>query len=252
MPAEDVIPAAERLKGIPFDVPGVEYTHYEDQCTFDYFLKKHCPDDEALHVLAPIVRGADTDDHSLSQQAAGLRAISAGLAFNIQDDYELLKTGMVLYDTLYSWAKHLRQTKHTRSPAEKMLLQVLHTYQEQVAVTRKVPEWVDELKNRIQDQIDTNLTLTELSRSLDINPAYVSRVFGRYFDNLSYGEYIRKLRIDRAIELLTTTRYSLSEIAYLTGFSDQSHFTRIFKKVMQINPSGYRKNMRKGKTDTNS
>jgi len=104
----------------------------------------------------------------------------------------------------------------------------------------------------IQDQIDTNLTLSlnDLSESLAVNPAYVSRVFSRYFDDLSFGDYIRKLRIDKAIQLLTSTNYSLSEIAYLTGFSDQSHFTRIFKKIMQQNPSDYRKNYRKGKTDT--
>ncbi len=250
VPAEVVIQTAERLNAIPFDIPGVEYTHYEDQCTFDYFLKKHRLDDEALHVLAPIVRGADTDDHSLARESAGLWAVSAGLAFNMQDDKELLDYGMLIYDALYSWAKHLRETRHTQSPVEKILLEVLHTYQKETASARKIPEWVEELKNRIQDQIDTNLTLTELSRSLDVNPAYVSRVFGRYFDNLSYGEYIRKLRIERAIELLTTTRYSLSEIAYLTGFSDQSHFTRIFKMVMQVNPSEYRKNIGKGKTDT--
>lgn len=250
VPAEAVIQTAERLNAIPFDIPGVEYTHYEDQCTFDYFLKKHRLDDEALHVLAPIVRGADTDDHSLARESAGLWAVSAGLAFNVQDDKELLDYGMLIYDALYSWAKHLRETRHTQSPVEKILLEVLHTYQKETASARKIPEWVEELKNRIQDQIDTNLMLTELSRSLDVNPAYVSRVFGRYFDNLSYGEYIRKLRIERAIELLTTTRYSLSEIAYLTGFSDQSHFTRIFKMVMQINPSEYRKNIGKGKTDT--
>ncbi|WP_425423324.1 helix-turn-helix domain-containing protein [Spirosoma luteum] len=104
----------------------------------------------------------------------------------------------------------------------------------------------------IQDQIDTNLalSLTDLSQSLDVNPAYVSRTFARYFDDLSFGDYIRKLRIDKAVHLLETTTYTLTEIAYLTGFSDQSHFTRIFKKQMGQNPSEYRKQERKSKVDT--
>jgi YesN/AraC family two-component response regulator len=108
-----------------------------------------------------------------------------------------------------------------------------------------VPEWARELKEIIQDQIDTNLnlTLTGLSEALQVHPAYLSREFSKYFDNLSFGDYIRKLRIDKAIQLLDTSTHSLTEIAYLTGFSDQSHFTRIFKKHMGKSPSAYKKTL---------
>ncbi len=251
VPEANVLTQAEALRAIPFDVPGVEYTHYEDRCTFDYFLQKHALTDTALHQIAPIVRGADTDDHSLAAQSAGLWAISAGLAFNIEDDQQLLAQGLVLYDALYSWAKHLQSVRHTQSPTEQLLLAVLHRFLEPSG-KRKVPVWVGELKEAIQDQIDTNLTLslTELAESLDVNPAYVSRTFARYFDDLSFGDYIRKLRIEKALHLLNNTAYSLTEIAYLTGFSDQSHFTRIFKKQTGQNPSEYRKKGRKGKTHT--
>jgi YesN/AraC family two-component response regulator len=119
-------------------------------------------------------------------------------------------------------------------------------------IKHKVPGWAKELKEIIQDQLDTNLSVSlgDVSKELDINPAYLSREFSKYFDNLSFGDYIRKKRIDKAIELLQTP-YSLTEIAYLTGFSDQSHFTRIFKKHTGKNPSDYRKELQKGKKDTN-
>ncbi|QMW02657.1 chromate resistance protein ChrB domain-containing protein [Spirosoma foliorum] len=251
VPEDQVIQQAQELKAVPFDVPNVEYTHYEDRCTFDYFLQKHALTDSTLHAMAPIVRGADTDDHALAAQSAGLWAISAGLSFNIQDDQQLLAQGMVIYDALYSWAKHLQTVKHTQSPTERLLLEILNTYLNRED-KRKSPVWVHELKELIQDQIDTNLTLslTELSENLAINPTYVSRTFARYFDNLSFGDYIRKLRIEKALQLLETTTYNLTEIAYLTGFSDQSHFTRIFKKQIGQNPSQYRKNQLKGKADT--
>jgi len=251
VPDGEVVARAEALGAIPYDVPGVEYTHYEDRCTFDYILQKHNLTDPALLMLAPIVRGADTDDHTLAAQSAGLWAITAGLAYNFRDDHQLLAQGMVLYDGLYSWARYLPHAKHTQSPTERLLLQVLHVAE---PGKRKTPAWVNELKELIQDQIDTNLSLslTELAESLDVNPTYVSRVFARYFDERSFGEYIRKLRIEKALQLLESTTYSLSEIAYLTGFSDQSHFTRIFKKRMGQNPSDYRKNRRKGKAGTNA
>ena len=246
VPFDQVIEKATDLNATPFDVPGVELTHKNDLCTFDALIKKYDLDDPALAVMAPIVRGADTDRHNLASQASGLWAIAAGMAYNIKDDQELLKAGMVIYDALYTWATHLQNVKHTESPVEQLLIEVYQKFLKKGS-TDKVPAWATELKTIIQDQIDTNLTLslTGISNELNVNPAYVSREFSKYFDDLSFGEYIRKLRINKAIAYIETTDYSLSEIAYLTGFSDQSHFTRIFKLETGIKPSQFKKNRNK-------
>lgn len=252
-PFAEIPEKVQTLGAIPFDMPGVEFTHYEDRCTFDYFLEKYELKDPALETMALIVRGADTDDHSLASQAAGLWAISAGMAYNIRDDYELLEKGMLLYDALYSWAKYLPKEKHTHNPTEKLLLQVFNKcLQPDEQIPKKVPDWAKGLKETIQDQIDTNLSLSlkEVSEALQVHPAYLSREFSKYFDNLSFGDYIRKLRIEKAMLLLEQTDHSLSEIAYLTGFSDQSHFSRIFKKHTGRNPSDYKKSLVKGKKET--
>lgn len=250
VPAEMVKEQAQVLTAIPFDVPDVEYSHYQDKCTFDYILEKHHLHDPALHSMAEIVRGADTDRHDLASQASGLWAISAGLAFNVKDDYELLEKGMLIYDALYSWARHLQKEKHTQNPVDHVFIDVYNKFIKQKSAQRKTPEWVKELKQIIQDQIDSNLNLTEISKDLDINPSYLSREFSKHFNNLSFGEYIRKLRIEKAMELMKENRYSLTEIAYLTGFSDQSHFTRIFKQHTSKSPSAYKKELAKGKRDT--
>ncbi len=243
VPADKVIEQSKKLNAIPFDVTGVEYTHYEDQCTFDYIIRKHQLKDPALYTLATIVRGADTDRHDIASQSSGLWAISAGLSFNIKDDHALLEKGMLLYDALYSWAKFLQHEKHTENSSEKLLLDVYNKFLRQKTSEKKIPLWARELKEIIQDQIDTNLTLSlkDISKSLNVHPTYLSREFSRYFDDLSFGDYIRKLRIERATEMLKTSDHSLAEIAYLTGFSDQSHFTRTFKKVTGIGPFQYRK-----------
>ncbi|MDN3583411.1 chromate resistance protein ChrB domain-containing protein [Mucilaginibacter flavus] len=253
VPFEEVLTKADELGAIPFDLPQVEYTHYNDQCTFDYFIKKHGLKDAALNRIAAIVRGADTDRPDFAPQSAGLEALFSGLAYNIKDDLELLELGMTIYDGLYSWAKHLHQLKHTQAgPVEQMLLEVFHKYIKQ-SNSRKAPEWATELKEMIQDQLDTNMTLSlqQVSEELEINPTYLSREFSKYFDNLTFGDYIRKLRIEKAISLMTDSAYSLTEIAYLTGFSDQSHFNRIFKKQTGQNPSVYKKSILKSKAGTN-
>lgn len=245
VPFEKVKSKAKELGAIPFDIPEVEFTHYGERCTFDYFVEKYKINDPAIHTMAAIVRGADTDRHDMAPQSSGLWAISAGLAHNMTDDYVLLGKGMIIYDALYAWAKHLQHEKHTQNPVEHLLLEVYSKLLRQKSGSRKVPAWARELKEILQDQIDTNLTLSlkDVSKDLSIHPSYLSREFSKYFDNLTFGDYIRKLRIEKAIQLIESSKYSLTEIAYLAGFSDQSHFTRIFKKHTGKNPSSFRKNL---------
>jgi len=252
VPFDEVKSKAKKLQATPFDIPDVEYTHYKDECTFDYFLKKHKLDDPALKTLAVIVRGADTDRHDFATQASGLWAISAGLAFNYKDDQELLQKGMLIYDALYSWAKHLQKERHTQNPTEHLLIEIFEKYIKEQKRTKKTPAWAKEIRDLIQDQIDTNLTLKELSKDLNIHPAYLSREFSKHFDNLSFGDYIRKQRIEKAIDYLNNSNFSLTKIAYLTGFSDQSHFTRIFKKQTGKSPSVFRKEFKKVKNKQKS
>jgi len=243
---EQVLPMAAATGAIPFDIPGVAHTHYDNYCTFDYFLKKYGLKDPALQTLAIIVRGADTDHHELAAQSPGLWAISAGLSYNFPDDQQLLQKGMLIYDALYSWASHLQKEKHTQQPFENLLLNVFNTLlKNKPGSKKKIPVWAQELKEIIQDHIDTGLSLKEISKELAISPSYLSREFSKYFEDLSFGDYIRKQRIEKAIELMQNPRYSLTEIAYLTGFSDQSHFTRIFKKYTGQSPSAYRKKIPK-------
>jgi len=116
VPKDKVFDEAEKLPAIPYDIPGAEYSHYGDECTFDYILRKHHLDEPQLKEIARIVRGADTDRFDLAPQSAGLWAISAGLSYNMKDDHEQLKIGMKIYDALYSWAKHVKDERHSWNP----------------------------------------------------------------------------------------------------------------------------------------
>lgn len=113
VPKEEVFTKANELKAIPYDIPGAEYTHEGEFCTFDYIVKKHHLTEPAINQIAAIVRGADTASFHLAPQAAGLWAISAGLSYNYTNDHEMLEIGMKLYDALYSWAKYVQDEKHT-------------------------------------------------------------------------------------------------------------------------------------------
>ena len=116
VPKELVFIKADDLGAIPYDIPGAEYSHEGEYCTFDFIIKKHQLTDDALQKIAVIIRGADTDRFNLAPQAAGLWAISAGLSYNHKNDHEMLAIGMKMYDALYSWAKYVPDEKHNWIP----------------------------------------------------------------------------------------------------------------------------------------
>lgn len=109
VPRDQVLKVAEETGAIPYDMPGVELGHEGELCSFDAFLKKYALEDPDLHALAVIVRGADTGRPDLSPQAPGLLALSLGLSALFEDDHEMLRHGMVMYDAFYAWLGKARE-----------------------------------------------------------------------------------------------------------------------------------------------
>jgi rhodanese-related sulfurtransferase len=116
VPSKEVLSAAREKDAVPYDIPDVHFTHDGELCSFDAFLKHYRLEDPALRDLALIVRGADTARLDLAPQAPGLAAISLGLSRNYQDDHEMLKHGMVMYDALYRWCREGKEEVHTWNP----------------------------------------------------------------------------------------------------------------------------------------
>ena len=129
----------------------------------------------------------------------------------------------------------------TSVAVETLLLEALSTMQRnQQNQYCKKPLWVSKLNQILNDQFTENLSLEYLADNLDIHPVHLSRDFSKYFHS-GLGEYLRKLRIKKSLELIPQKSLDLTSIAIDCGFSDQSHFTRCFKEFNGINPSHYRK-----------
>ncbi len=114
----------------------------------------------------------------------------------------------------------------------------------QTTDSRKPPNWVNQLQERLHDQYLEETTLEELSAELNIHPVHLSRNFKKYF-HVNLGEYVRMLRLNHALSLLKAGERSSTAIAYDCGFSDQSHFIRLFKRQFGLTPKSYQKNVLK-------
>ncbi len=103
---------AERFGAIPFDVEGVFWSHRDEYCTFDTMLEEFGIKNDALEIIARIIRGADTDNLNSAPQAAGLLAVSLGLSRMHRDDLVQVDSAMVVYDALYRWARDATDEGH--------------------------------------------------------------------------------------------------------------------------------------------
>lgn len=84
-----------------------------------------------------------------------------------------------------------------------------------------------------------SITLKELSLQFGVSPSYVSRLFKTYF-NISFLDYLHKLRLKRAISLLMTTEMAIYEVAEESGFESFRTFSRLFRQVYNKTPKEYR------------
>ncbi len=101
------------------------------------------------------------------------------------------------------------------------------------------PKWILSLNELLNDNWNQNLSLDELSTTLNIHPVTISKYFRKYF-GCTLGQYKRKLRIEKSIDLIKNENWTLSSIAHHCGFSDQSHFIRNFKEQTNLLPNFYR------------
>jgi hypothetical protein len=114
VPNGQVRATSEREGAIPYDIAGVELGHHGDECSFDAILRRYGLDDPALHRLARIVRGADTDQKDLTPESRGLEAIARGFGLAYANDHEQLAAEFPVYDALYAWCEREARLEQER------------------------------------------------------------------------------------------------------------------------------------------
>lgn len=95
--------------------------------------------------------------------------------------------------------------------------------------------------NYINDRLGGGICIGALAEVAELSPSHFIRMF-QVSTGLSPHQYVLRARVLRAQELLRTTRHSIAEIAAMTGFCGQSHFTKHFGRVLGVTPMRYRRN----------
>lgn len=109
LPKEQVLDRAKAENAIPFDTPGAELHHFQEdgdeRCSFDAIIRKYKLTDRALLDMAEIVRTADAGPKKRRPEGAGLEAMALGFRTIAKDDHDNIRLQFPAYDALYAYCK---------------------------------------------------------------------------------------------------------------------------------------------------
>ena len=105
-------------------------------------------------------------------------------------------------------------------------------------------EQFNALLQYMREHFSERLQLKELAKAFYLNPNYCSELFNKKL-SISFSRYLNQLRIDQCCTLLRTSAKSAEEIAAQAGFTDSTHFHKVFKSITGETPGQYRKKREK-------
>ena len=84
-----------------------------------------------------------------------------------------------------------------------------------------------------------DLSLGQVAKAVNTSIFYFCKMFRRS-TGLNFTDYVSRIRVEKARNLLLNRNLRVSEIAYEVGFQSLTHFNRVFKKIMGHSPTNYR------------
>lgn len=128
-------------------------------------------------------------------------------------------------------------------------------------VEQRIPEWetdpsslrnirlLEEIKKYILSNMAEPITRTQIAEALTLSPSYVSHLI-KELENVSCKEFITKIKMEHARNLLRGTRCAIGDIAAQCGYDSFAYFSKVYRTYYGITPSQEREKVVKEKSDT--
>jgi AraC family transcriptional regulator len=104
----------------------------------------------------------------------------------------------------------------------------------------QIPRWLWQARDFLHAHFAESLSLGTIAAAVGVHPSHLTRAFRQHF-HCTLGDYVRRLRVEYACHLLSTSDKPLLQIALDAGFADQSHFSRTFKRLIGMPPAQFQK-----------
>lgn len=134
-------------------------------------------------------------------------------------------------------------SRHKEVSARYLLLSILYemsaTEEEEVRFNSEQKEYIDKTVSFIRNNLDRNVSLSELCNHVNLTESYLIKIFHKYAGTTPI-KFHSRLRIEYACRLLTESLHNIPEVTEMLDFSSESHFCRTFKKFTGISPYKYK------------
>jgi len=104
---------------------------------------------------------------------------------------------------------------------------------------KRPPSWLIEARDIIHAHFTEPLCVSSIANIVGVHSVHLARTFRKHY-RTSIGEYVRGLRIESARRDICSSDLPLADIAMKSGFCDQGHLSRVFKRFTGMSPSKYR------------
>jgi AraC-like DNA-binding protein/ligand-binding sensor protein len=102
------------------------------------------------------------------------------------------------------------------------------------------PPMISRAKRYIDEHQDEDISLTDVSKSVNASTFYFCKMFKKA-TGINFTEYLSRVRVEKAKNLLLNPNARVSEVAYQVGFQSLTHFNRVFRKLTGHSPTEYRR-----------
>ena len=180
----------------------------------------------------------DSAHHSLEKN---VKTVLTGIFRDIKTNY-LLGTGLAFDDLLqieqsFEFARSsIGDITHSNESSQKYIYPLFDDRYDERAI---IPNEINAVCKYIEDNYEQKVTLDDISDNVGYSKYYLSRLF-KHYKNMTMVDYLIKIRMNRAKQLLQNGDYSIKQISQMVGYVDANYFTWAFKKVEGRSPTKYR------------
>lgn len=96
-----------------------------------------------------------------------------------------------------------------------------------------------DIHNFIEEHYKEELSMKNVARAMNYSDAYFCKLFKQCFQT-NFSSFLNEYRVDRAKDMLASTRLTIKEIGDSCGYSDPNYFSRVFKRITGQSPTEYR------------
>lgn len=122
--------------------------------------------------------------------------------------------------------------------------QVVETFMAEILLLAEKKHFstIFDARNFIMENFSCSLTIKDIADHLFISPSHLSRLFRDQLDS-TVNDYVTRVRIEQAVELLKRPEFTVAQVAKTVGFINQSYFAKIFRKYIGVTPLTYKNSL---------